>query len=271
MPPPLCYCRTVRRDTRKPHFPNKSPHGSSRAREQTTETPSTEATPEHPPGLLQRASAISVVPDTPHRHPTRRSRDSSYRTPIRYPHHPVLPHPDAVSMVGPGVGTPSTTDRLDVRAYPPTVTPPWIPVSTGKTKEVVVVPHSNAVPTPPSSYRTPMRYPWWGKRGWAHMDTRTVPPHPSSPTPIGHPGDGRGYHLNPHINGHLQSPPSPNPSPCSNARYRRAHTFPNTPSVILVKTGICGVGAGWPGCFGRNQVWYDAAERGCTVCRKPDK
>ena len=67
MPPPLCYCRTVRRDTRKTNFPNKSPLGSSRAREQTTETPSTEATPEHPPGLLQRAphtpsSPVNLVP-----------------------------------------------------------------------------------------------------------------------------------------------------------------------------------------------------------------
>ena len=32
------------------------------------------------------------------------------------------------------------------KSVPPTVTPPWIPVSTGKTREVVVVPHPDAVP-----------------------------------------------------------------------------------------------------------------------------
>ena len=36
-------------------------------------------------------------------------------------------------MVGHGRGALSTTDRLDVGAFLPAVTQPWIPVFTGKT------------------------------------------------------------------------------------------------------------------------------------------
>ena len=65
-----------------------------------------------------------------------------------------MPHPDAVPMVGHGRGALSTTDRLDVGAFPP------------------LSPHRGFRFSPErrrksSSYRTPMRYPWWGT-GAAH-------------------------------------------------------------------------------------------------------
>ena len=58
----------------------------------------------------------------------------------------VVPHPDAVPMVGPGRGPLRLRTRSTLARILRTVTPPWIPVSTGKTREVVVVPHPDAVP-----------------------------------------------------------------------------------------------------------------------------
>ena len=93
----------------------------------------------------------------------------SYRPPSRYPPrsgtHPslVLPHPDAVSMVGPGWGPLRLQTRSTSGAVPTKPVPHhrFSPVRRGGT----VFPHPDPVPTPPSSYRTPMRYPWWGTGG----------------------------------------------------------------------------------------------------------
>ena len=159
MPPPLCFCRTVRRDTRKTNFPNKPPHGSSRAREQTTETPSTEAIPEHHRGCF---NARPPYPSSP-------------------THHTVVPHSNAVPppnrLTAPRCGIHGgarggrTFDYGPARrkSVSPTVTPPWIPVSTGKTKEVVVVPHSNAVP-PPNRLTAPRCGIHGGARGGRTFD-----------------------------------------------------------------------------------------------------
>ena len=122
MPPPLCFCRTVRRDTRKTNFPNKSPLGSSWAREQTTETPSTEATPEHHRGCFNAPAqtrhtgprsgtqGTGALPPQP-------SLTPSYRTPIRYPgdgrgypHNPHSPPPTPPSY-RPSLVTPDPLPR----------------------------------------------------------------------------------------------------------------------------------------------------------------
>ena len=157
MPPPLCFCRTVRRDTRKPHFPNKSPLGSSRAREQTTETPSTEATPEHPPGLLQRAPFPTSTPSPPL---------PSYRTPIRY-----LPLP---RLTAPRCGIHGGGRVAHTLAPPPHL-------------------YRKATHTTPSCRRRPVPrgrgYPIHMCKGKRLTPTHPVSPtaHPSSPIPIGDP------------------------------------------------------------------------------------
>ena len=80
----------------------------------------------------------------------------SFRPPSRNPP-TVVPHPRCGTHGGVRVGTPSTTDPLDVGAVPTAVTPPWIPVFTGKTRwqpsfrppsrnPPTVVPHPDAVP-----------------------------------------------------------------------------------------------------------------------------
>ena len=158
------------------------------------------------------------------RHP--RHTTPSYRTPMRYPPLPRLTAPRCGTHGGERVAGRTFDDGPAQRkSVAPTVTPPWIPVSTGKTKEVVVVPHSNAVPTPPSSYRTPMRYPWWGKRGWAHLDTRTVPPHPSSPT----------HHT---VVPHSDAVPTPPSSYRTPIRYPHHPVLPHPDAVSMVGPGV---------------------------------
>ena len=124
------------------------------------------------------AQRKSVPPPSPHHgyrfSPVRRRKSSSYRTRMRYP----PPNRRTAPRCGIHGGVRVAGRAFDYgparrKSVPSAVTPPWIPVFTGKTKEVVVVPHSDAVSTPQPSYRTPMRYPWWGKSGWAHLRLRT--------------------------------------------------------------------------------------------------
>ena len=152
-----------------------------------------------------------VVPD-PDPVPT---PQPSYRTPMRYPwwgpggnppaiHHAkptgdpppprragprsgthtptVLPHPDAVSMVGSGWGPLrqfTTQNRQATHHHHP------------------VIPNPDPVPTPQPSYRTPMRYPWWGPGGDPSgnsprkTDRRPTTTTSSSPTPSRYPHPNR--------------------------------------------------------------------------------
>ena len=63
-------------------------------------------------------SNLGITPGVASTRPAH-TRHPRHTTPS-YRHPTVLPHSDAVSMVGPGrPGAPSTTDRLDVKARPP--------------------------------------------------------------------------------------------------------------------------------------------------------
>ena len=94
----------------------------------------------------------------------------------------VLPHPDAVSMVGPGWEPPrqfTTQNRQATHHHHP------------------VIPNPDPVPTPQPSYRTPMRYPWWGPGGDPFgnsprkTDRRPTTTTSSSPTPSRYPHPNR--------------------------------------------------------------------------------
>ena len=99
----------------------------------------------------------------------------SFRPPSRYPPPNRLTAPRCGIHGGARVGTPSTTDPLDVRAVPTAVTPPrFSPVRRGgsrlyrppsRTHPSLPARPPKPVPTPQPSYRTPMRYPRWGPGG----------------------------------------------------------------------------------------------------------
>ena len=127
------------------------------------------------------------------------------------------------------MGEPSTTDWLDVKAYPPPSPHHgyrFPPVRRGGGHHVFRPrpPHRRTAPrcgthrgarvagltwmpapTSTPSYRTPMRYPWWGKGGWAHLRLRTGSTH--SP-----------------VQGHPRLTNPTYPANCTNARPRNGPT-----------------------------------------------
>ena len=100
-------------------------------------------------------------PPSPHpRHP--HSPPPSFRPPSRNPP-TVVPHPDAVPMVGQGWGPLRLQTRSTLAQSPPPLPHHgyrFSPVRRGGSR--LSAPQAG---TPQPSYRTPMRYPWWGKGG----------------------------------------------------------------------------------------------------------
>ena len=95
--------------------------------------------------------------------PVRRGLLSSCRTPMRYPPLPRLTAPRC-GIHGGARAAGRTFGYRPARSgcVPPAVTPPWIPASAGKTRRRATwIPARTTTP----SYRTPMRYPWWGPGG----------------------------------------------------------------------------------------------------------
>ena len=157
------------------------------------------------------------------------------------------------------MGTPSTTDPLDVGAVPTAVTPPWIPVFTGKTRWQPSF-------RPPSRYPPPNRLtaPRCGIHGGARVGTPSTtdpldvgavpslphhhgyrrPPYPSSPThpqpsfrpPSRYPPPNR--HIAPRSGTHPSLVvPHPDPVPTPPSSYRTPTRYPPPNRHIAPRPG----------------------------------
>ena len=208
-PPPSCRRRPVpRRRARLPRpttIPHHHPtqHSTVRAREGTSpRTPIRGRYPGDGRGYHHNPHPQTNPRRQPPPEPSSLNRPSGPRFGTHTP--TVLPHPDAVSMVGPGRRTPSHhpcrhTERffLSFRAKPrnlnrcsafaaPFTNTPVPPPPSCRRRPVprrrARLPPQSSPPTNPRrqpppepsplppSYRTPMRYPWWGPGG-AHPRT----------------------------------------------------------------------------------------------------